>query len=108
MCSREGAPLVMNVYVGKNFCDEPYREKNEAWFHSIFLHTERMLCVHANQFGILVVHHNLFKRKTNQFRHGVSHAQLQNYKLIMGRAIDKMKPRFICRGMADDIGNGGV
>lgn len=34
-CPHCGAPLVMNVYVGKNFCDEPYREKNEAWFHFI-------------------------------------------------------------------------
>jgi NAD-dependent SIR2 family protein deacetylase len=34
-CPHCGAPLIMNVYVDKHFCDMPYREKNEAYFRFI-------------------------------------------------------------------------
>lgn len=35
VCPSCGQPLVMNVYTGKKFCDEPYLEKNEAYFRFI-------------------------------------------------------------------------
>ena len=34
-CPHCGAPLIMNVYTGKHFCDTPYREKNEAFFRFV-------------------------------------------------------------------------
>ncbi len=34
-CPFCGAPLVMNVYVGGKFCEEPYQEKNSAYFRFI-------------------------------------------------------------------------
>lgn len=35
VCPHCGAPLVMNVYTGGKFCDEPYQEKNSAYFRFI-------------------------------------------------------------------------
>ena len=35
VCPYCGAPMMMNVYVGKGFCDEPYQEKNSAYFRFI-------------------------------------------------------------------------
>ncbi len=35
VCPYCGAPLVMNVYTGKGFCEEPYQEKNSAYFRFI-------------------------------------------------------------------------
>ena len=35
VCPYCGAPMVMNVYTGKGFCDEPYQEKNSAYFRFI-------------------------------------------------------------------------
>ncbi len=36
VCPYCGAPMIMNVYVGqKGFCDEPYQEKNSAYFRFI-------------------------------------------------------------------------
>ena len=34
-CPHCGAPMIMNVYVGKGFCEEPYQEKNSAYFRFI-------------------------------------------------------------------------
>ncbi|MBR5318244.1 MAG: hypothetical protein IKU46_01430 [Peptococcaceae bacterium] len=34
-CPHCGAPLVMNVYTGGKFCEEPYQEKNSAYFRFI-------------------------------------------------------------------------
>ena len=34
-CPHCGASLVMNVYTGANFCEEPYQEKNSAYFRFI-------------------------------------------------------------------------
>ena len=35
VCPYCGAPAIMNVYTGKGFCDEPYQEKNSAYFRFI-------------------------------------------------------------------------
>lgn len=34
-CPYCGAPLIMNVYTDKNFCDAPYRDKNQDYFRFI-------------------------------------------------------------------------
>ena len=34
-CPHCGAPAIMNVYTGKGFCDEPYQDKNDAYFRFI-------------------------------------------------------------------------
>ena len=34
-CPHCGAPLKMNVYTDKHFCDAPYKEKNEAFFRFV-------------------------------------------------------------------------
>lgn len=34
-CPHCGAPLIMNVYTGKGFCDTPYRDRNEDYFRFI-------------------------------------------------------------------------
>ena len=32
---KPSAPMIMNVYVGKGFCEESYQEKNSAYFRFI-------------------------------------------------------------------------
>lgn len=45
VCPYCGAPMVMNVYVGKGFCQEAYQEKNSAYFHFINSSTKEPLVV---------------------------------------------------------------
>lgn len=45
VCPHCGAPMIMNVYVGKGFCEEPYQEKNSAYFRFINSSTKEPLVV---------------------------------------------------------------
>lgn len=45
LCPDCGEPLVMNVYTGKHFCEEPYLDKKDAYFRFINSNTDKSLAL---------------------------------------------------------------
>lgn len=91
-----GAPLVMNVYTGKNFCDAPYQEKNEAYFRFINGSAHNRLAV--LELGVGYTMPELIRFPFEQIVMNHKHARLIRINTQHPLCVEENRHKAICVG----------
>lgn len=95
-CPHCGAPLVMNVYTGKNFCDAPYQEKNEAYFRFINGSAHNRLAV--LELGVGYTMPELIRFPFEQIVMNHKHARLIRINTQHPLCVEENRHKAICVG----------
>lgn len=95
-CPHCGAPLVMNVYTDKHFCEEPYREKNEAYFRFIngSAHDRLILL----ELGVGYTMPELIRFPFEQIVMNHKHAKLIRINTLHPLCVEENRHKAICVG----------
>lgn len=99
-CPHCGAPLVMNVYDEKNgkaFCDEPYREKNQAYFRFINGSAHDQLAI--LELGVGYTMPELIRFPFEQIVMNHKHARLIRINTLHPLCVEENRSRAICAGV---------
>ena len=95
-CPHCGAPLVMNVYTGKNFCAEPYQEKNEAYFRFINGSARNRLII--LELGVGYTMPELIRFPFEQIVMNHKHAKLIRVNTLHPLCVEENRQKAICVG----------
>lgn len=95
-CPHCGAPLVMNVYTGKNFCAEPYQEKSQAYFRFINGSAHNRLLI--LELGVGYTMPELIRFPFEQIVMNHKHAKLVRINTLHPLCVEENRHRAICVG----------
>lgn len=97
VCPYCGAPMVMNVYVGKGFCEEPYQEKNSAYFRFINSSIKEPLVV--LELGVGYTMPELIRFPFEQIVMNHPNATLVRINTMHPLCVEENKHKAICAGV---------
>ncbi len=93
-CPFCGAPLVMNVYTGGNFCEEPYQEKNSAYFRFINGFARDQLAI--LELGVGYTMPELIRFPFEQIVMNHKHAKLIRVNTLHPLCVEENRSKSIC------------
>lgn len=96
-CPYCGAPMIMNVYTGKGFCEEPYQEKNGAYFRFINSNTKEPMVV--LELGVGYTMPELIRFPFEQIVMNHPNATLIRINTMHPLCVEENKNKAICAGV---------
>lgn len=97
LCPYCGAPMVMNVYAGKGFCEAPYQEKNSAYFQFINSNTKEPLII--LELGVGYTMPELIRFPFEQIVMNHPNATLIRINTMHPLCVEENKHKAICAGV---------